>query len=169
MSQNRFSRQRSCMSLGKPEVVMSPWKTQPPFFVSDSTGQDAVASVDAMARWLLFPQEIRPGEEKILYKNAEWDYRQHTTLNTVLPYLIRNHQVIKRKIDTLAIETKGSSQYKESLTRYGNFYFKDKVVRSSYLYNGILYGKTVSWYWDVTHSPRWNIKMVSCHYRLLRR
>ena len=42
------------------------------------------------------------------------------------------------------------SQYKNGLSRYGVFRYKDKtVMRASYLYNGNSYtGKTTSLYWD---------------------
>ena len=45
------------------------------------------------------------------------------------------------------------SQYKNGLSKYGDFYCQDKTVASpSYLYNGDYYtGKTTSLYWD---SPR---------------
>ena len=44
------------------------------------------------------------------------------------------------------------SQYKDGLSRYGDFHYKDKtVVRLSYLYNGNSYtGKTAFVYWDCT-------------------
>ena len=47
------------------------------------------------------------------------------------------------------------SLYKDRLSRYGDFHYKDKaVVRPSYIYNGNPYtGKTASLYWDTRHSP----------------
>ena len=47
------------------------------------------------------------------------------------------------------------SQYKDCLSRYGDFHYKDKtVVRPSYFYNGNSYtGKKISLYWDALQPP----------------
>ena len=46
--------------------------------------------------------------------------------------------------------TRALFQYKDGLSRYGDFHYKDKtVMRPYYLYNGNTYiGKMVSLYWD---------------------
>ena len=61
-----------------------------------------------------------------------------------------------------------SCQYKDSLSRYGNFHHKDKMVsRQSYLYNGNPYtGNTTSLYGvERASGPCFNIKMSSYQYR----
>ena len=59
--------------------------------------------------------------------------------------------------NVMLMGTRALSQYKDSLSMYGDFHYKDKkVVRPSYLYNGNSYtGKSVSLYWDGPQVVLW--------------